>query len=135
MDSVLIDTSAIFALLNPDDEHHKKALVINESLTNRSITLLLPNFLLAESHTIINKRLGNQPALKFLNAALQDFEIERVTVEDEWTAHAILQETSARKNLSYFDAIAVAVAERSGIHEIFSFDRHFAVMGFQLSKP
>src|SRR5262249_26457613 len=109
MASVLIDTSALFALLNADDEHHQKAIAINETLIHRQVTLVLPNFLLAESHTIINKRLGPKRARQFLNAALQEFEIERVTIEDEWAAQAILQGTSQTKDLSYFDAVAVSM--------------------------
>ena len=39
------------------------------------------------------------------------------------------------KDLSYFDAIAVAIAERLQINEIFSFDSHFEMMGLKLSAP
>lgn len=135
MDKVLLDTSGLFALLNPDDDHHKKSLEINNSLITRQVTLIFPNFLLAESHAIINKRLGPRPAREFLNAALRDFQIERITVEDEWAAHAMLQTTSRRRNLSYFDAVAIALAERLGIEEVFSFDSHFRLMGLKLVTP
>ena len=132
MADVLLDSSAIFALLNPNDDHHAKAVAIDESLTKRKVTFILPNFLLAEAHTLLNRRLGPQVARAFLNGALQDYEIERVTMEDEQTAHAILQEVSRTKGLSYFDAVAVAVAERLSIREVFSFDAHFALAGLKL---
>ena len=134
MDKVLLDTSALFALMDPEDAHHKQSLKINNSLIQRKVSLILPNFLLAESHTIINKRLGSRPARQFLNAALMDFQIERITVEDEWAAHAMLQTTSRQRNLSYFDAVAIAMAERLGIREVFSFDRHFHLMGLKLAE-
>ncbi len=127
-----MDNSGLFALLNPDDDHHPQSIKIYDSLVRRKASLILPNFLLAESHTIINKRLGPRPAKQFLNAALVDFQIERITVEDELTAHAMLQNTSRRRSLSYFDAVAVALAERLGIREVFSFDRHFHLMGLKL---
>ncbi len=130
MDSVLLDTSAIFALLNPQDDHHDKAVAINRILIVRQVALVLPNFLLAESHTIIHRRLGAKSARQFLNAALQEFDIERVMPEDEWSAHALLQETS---RLSYFDAVAIALADRLGIKEVFTFDRHFASRGLRLA--
>jgi len=135
MDKVLLDTSGLFALFNPDDVYHKQSLKINNSLIHRQASLILPNFLLAETHTIINKRLGSRPAREFLNAALLDFQIERITIEDEWAAHAMLQTTSRQRSLSYFDAVAIALAERLGIHEVFSFDRHFHMMGLKLSEP
>jgi len=131
---VLVDTSALYALANPEDAHHTRALEIHRSLIRRKVNLVLPNFLLAESHTIINRRLGPHAAREFLNVAIQDFEIERVTLEDEWAAHALLQEVSRGKDLSYFDAVAVSVAERLGAEEIFTFDRHFALLGLTLSR-
>lgn len=132
---VLLDTSAILALMNPEDAFHQQALTIKESLVAQSVAFVLPNFLLAESHTIINKRMGASSSREFLNAALQDFEIERVTIEDEWTAHAILQETNSKRDFSYFDAVAVALAERLGIRKVFTFDQHFKIMGLELAKP
>jgi predicted nucleic acid-binding protein len=134
MDKVLLDTSGLFALLIPDDAHHKQSLEINDRLIRRQVTLILPNFLLAESHAIINKRLGPRSAREFLNAALLDFQIERITVEDEWAAHAMLQTISRRRNLSYFVAVAIALAGRLGIHEVFSFDDHFRLMGLKLAS-
>ena len=77
MDKVLLDTSALFALLNSDDSHHKKAVSINQALIRRRVVLVLPNFLLAESHAILNKRLGPQAARAFLNAAVLRTGIKR----------------------------------------------------------
>ena len=135
MANILLDTSAIFSLLNVEDSHHRRAAEIHKAILSRKASLVLPNFLLAESHTILNRRMGYQVAKEFLDAALRDFEIERVTLEDEWTAHAILHQTTRRRDLSYFDAVAVAVAERLGIKEIFSFDSHFERSGLTLSQP
>ncbi len=131
MAEVLLDTSAIFALLNRDDPHHARAVTIHQSLIHRQAVLVLPNFLLAESHAIINKRLGSRAARDFLQGALRDFEIQRVTLEDEWAAQGILQNVTRSKALSYFDAVAVALAERLGISEVFTFDKHFRLMGLK----
>ena len=131
MAEVLLDTSAIFALLNREDQHHARAVTIHQSLINRQAVLVLPNFLLAKAHAIINKRLGPRAARDFLHGALRDFEIQRVTLEDEWAAQGILQSATRSKCLSYFDAVAVALAERMGILEVFTFDKHFRLMGLK----
>ncbi|OGR85760.1 MAG: hypothetical protein A2901_01215 [Elusimicrobia bacterium RIFCSPLOWO2_01_FULL_54_10] len=132
MGSVLADTSALYALINPEDDHHPKAVEIYGSLLQRQVVLVLPNFILAETHTLINRRIGHLAAREFLQKTIQDFNIERATVEDEWTALATLVEGRRSKGLSYFDAIAVAVAERLGIEEVFTFDRHFKLMGLKV---
>lgn len=133
MDKVLLDTSAVYALLDADDDHHRKAAAISQRLIDRKVVLVLPNFILAEAHAILNKRLGPQAARDFLNSALQEYEIVRATLEDEWAAYALLQQTSRAKDLSYFDAVAIAMADRLGIGEVFSFDRHFKLAGLSLA--
>ncbi len=127
----MLDTSAIYALWDADDDHHRKAAAISQSLIARKVVLILPNFLLAETHTILNERLGPRAARDFLNSALQEYEIERATLEDEWAAYALLQQTSRAKDWSYFDA--VAIADRLGIGDIFNFDRHFKSAGMSLA--
>ena len=135
MDSVLLDTSGLFALFDPKDLHHSQAVKISSALIQRQACMILPNFILAESHAMINKRLGPHVAREFLNASLQECQIERVTVEDESTAYAMLQTVSRKRDLSYFDAVTIAVAKRMAIDEIFSFDRHFSLMGLKLVSP
>lgn len=48
-------------------------------------------------------------------------------------ANALLQEISRAKDLSYFDAVSIAMADRLGISEVFSFDRHFKLAGLSLA--
>jgi predicted nucleic acid-binding protein len=132
MDKVLVDTSALYALVDRNDIHHSESIRILASLIPKSPDLIVPNFILAESHTIINRRIGPKEALLFLNSALLDYHIERVTAEDESRALVLLQGVSSSKNYSYFDAAAVAMAERLGITDVFTFDQHFAKMGLRL---
>lgn len=131
MDRIFVDTSALYALIDQNDSHHSQAVKILASLLPRSPQLVVPNFLLAETHTIINRRIGPREALRFLNGALLDYQIERVTIQDEQRALALLQRISVSRNFSYFDAVAVALAERLGIEEVFTFDRHFTLLGLK----
>jgi len=132
MDKVLVDTSALYALIDRSDDHHAKAVQLLQSLTQRATELIVPNFILAETHTIINRRIGPREALLFLNKTLLDYHIERVTLEDESRAIVLLQGISSSKNYSYFDAVAAALAQRLAIADVFSFDRHFQRLGLRL---
>ena len=131
MNRILVDTSALYALIDQNDSHHAEAAKILASLLPLAPQLVVPNFLLAETHTIINRRIGPREALRFLKGALLDYQIERVTVEDEHRAVAMLQRISVSRDFSYFDAVAAALAERLGIEEVFTFDRHFALLGLK----
>src|SRR5215471_20490701 len=57
MAHVLADTSAVYALIDRDDSNHRKAANILRSLPRRGITLLLTNFVVAESHALLLSRL------------------------------------------------------------------------------
>jgi len=131
MNRILVDTSALYALIDQNDSHHSQAAKILASLLPQAPQLVVPNFLLAETHTIINRRIGPREALRFLKGALLDYQIERVTVEDEHRAVALLQRISVSRDFSYFDAVAAALAERLGIEEVFTFDRHFTLLGLK----
>ena len=133
MADILLDTGFLYALADQDDDHHSRSKAVLAQVTKED-SLVLPNFLLAETHTVINKRLGPQAAKAFLNAAIQDYHVERVTSEDEMAAHALLQEVSRSRDFSYFDAAACAVALRLGIERVFTFDRHFQQLGFEILK-
>ena len=110
MDRILVDTSALYALVDRNDSHHARAAKILTALLPRSPQLVVPNFLLAETHTIINRRIGPREALRFLNGAVLDYQIERVTTEDEQRALTVLQHISVSRNFSYFDAVAAAAS-------------------------
>lgn len=132
---VLIDTSAYYAIADPDVAHHNAATTIMTWLAGASARLFTTNFLVAETHALILIRRGYAPALR----ALQDIErssttLIRVSVKDEQRARAIIEQYDD-KPFSFTDATSFAVMERPGIAHAFTFDHHFAQHGFTLLTP
>jgi predicted nucleic acid-binding protein len=130
----LIDTSALFALVNKEDRAHGEAMRIYNWVRQSRAELILLNFILAETHTLLRIRVGHENARAFLLMALRDYARERITVADEIVACRFLQGNPHPLQLSYFDAVLCAAADRLKIKKIFAFDTHFEQMGLELLK-
>jgi len=129
MARVLIDTSAVYALLDRDDTNHAAAKACLEKLRRLRTEPWLTNFVLGESHALLLARLGHEVARKWLLA--NTWPVERVTVEDEERARDIIRR-QADQTYSYVDATSFAVMERLRIRRALAFDRHFQRFGFEL---
>lgn len=128
MARVLVDTSAVFALLDRSDVNHSAARATLEGLKRRRAGPLLTNFIVAESHALVLSRLGSDIARRWLLGNV--WPVERVSAEDEANARGIIARY-VDKTFSYTDATSFAVMERLGL-KAFAFDPHFRQYGFQL---
>ncbi len=129
MAQVLVDTSAVYALIDRDDSYHRKAVATLRSLPRRGLTPLLTNFIIAESHALLLSRLSAEIARSWLLS--QIWPAEPVTSRDEERARDIIRRY-VDKTFSYTDATSFAVMERLEIKEAFAFDPHFRQYGFRL---
>jgi uncharacterized protein len=126
---ILVDTSAVFALLDRSDVNHAAAKKTLQHLSRRRVQPLLTNFIVAESHALALSRLGADVARRWLLANV--WPVERVAVDDEAKARAIVA-GHADKTYSYTDATSFAVMERLALREAFAFDPHFRQYGFRV---
>ena len=129
MARVLVDTSAVYALLDRGDACHQPARDSLENLKRVRSEPLLTNFIVAECHALALSRLGASVARKWLLANI--WAVERVTPDDEATAKEIIRKYTD-KTFSYTDATSFAVMGRLGLRTAFAFDPHFRQYGFQV---
>ena len=129
MARVLVDTSAVFALLDRSDVNHPAARDTLERLRRGRTEPLLTNFIVAESHALALSRLGAEIARRWLLTNV--WPVERVSEDDESKARVIVARY-VDKAFSYTDATSFAVMERLGLKTAFAFDPHFRQYGFQL---
>jgi len=126
---LLIDTSAIIAILNKRDENHSVALQLIKLAQAKRLKFYLTNFLVGEIYATLLTRVGAHAARKWLLD--NDIPIIRVTSADESKARMILFKYTD-KNFSYVDATSFAVMERLQYDVAFSFDEHFKQYGLTL---
>lgn len=129
MARILVDTSAVYALLDRSDANHAAAQAILTAMRKRRLEPLLTNFIVAECHALLLARLSADVARRWLLGNAWD--IERVTEADETSARQILGRY-LDKTFSYTDATSFAVMERRTLRTAFAFDPHFRQYGFQL---
>ena len=123
------DTSALYAVLDRDDENHQTARATWDLLLKSGAILVTSNYVLVETCALVQRRLGLD-ALRIL----QDDIFPLLTVE--WISRA--QHDSAiavvlsagRKGLSLVDCVSFGLMRSAGLRKAFAFDRHFVEQGF-----
>lgn len=127
--AIFVDTSAHFAIANAKDLDHKVANEFLKELAQDEVTLLITNFIIDETYTLMLRKLGREKAIGYIEALHKSTEIVRVLEDDEKRAWKIILQYE-NKDFSYTDATSFALMERLGIKEAFAFDKHFEQYGF-----
>ena len=131
--AVLIDTGAIYALVDTSDAYHQKAKQYLEEASQQSLPLFITNSTIIESYRLIIHRLGWKVAIEFLRnmySSGNNIRIERMTVADEEKARSIVEKFKEHI-LTLTDAVNYSVMLRIGILNIFSFDSDCYLLGLQ----
>lgn len=125
---VLLDTSAMIALVLQQDVHHRRA---REFLRGRGLQLTTNSVLVAEYYTHLQRRFGFAKAISGYD---QMHRLGTVTVF-EWPADRDIAtydtlRTFAGVPLSYADASLITLGRELGIDTVFGFDSDFRLAGF-----
>ena len=133
---VFVDTGAWLALADRGDEHHDDARTIVEHLKRQRATLVLSEFVFAESLTLIRYRRSHSWAVRFGRLVLESRLAELVDV-DERTRHRAWEifQRYEDKDFSFTDCTSFALMEQMSLKTAFAFDRHFRQYGFDLFVP
>jgi uncharacterized protein len=123
---VLWDSSAVLALLDADDGDHDAAVAVAHRLASERRPCFLTNYLEAETHALLLRKLGRQMAREWLLSG--GLPVLRVLPGEEQGAREILARYSD-KDWSLCDAISFAVMEARSVRTAFSFDHHFVQYG------
>lgn len=130
MTTVFVDTSALVALLNPEDEHHERAARAFARLRAQRAALMTTSYVLVETYALVGRRLGVEAVRGFR----ADFApLMRVVWVDEPLHDAGLDILAdrRRRQLSLVDAVSFATMRQSRVDEAFAFDPHFGQEGFE----
>ena len=132
MSRVLVDTSALLALLVPTDAAHPRAKRAFSRLRTREAVLLMTSYALLEIYSLLERRLG----LDAVRAFREQFAPLVEVVWVDATLHEAgldLMLQRKQRGLSLTDAVSILVAGDTKVDEVFAFDRHFEAAGVPLA--
>lgn len=131
--TTFLDTSAILAVLDSDDQRHPEADAIWRRLLGTNEPLLSSNYILVETFALVQRRLGmdavqavEREIVPLLNLHWLDAETHRASVT-AWLA-------TSRRRLSLVDCSSFEVMRRLNVRRAFAFDGHFEEHGFDLLR-
>jgi predicted nucleic acid-binding protein len=123
---VIVDTSAYYAMVSPEDAHHRAAAAMARRLHEDGCGLWSVSYVASEAAALIQTRLGLTP-LRQLREAL-DRETTMVWVDADLHVAAWDElERIGRRQVSLVDCALAVAALREGISEVFAYDPHFAL--------
>jgi hypothetical protein len=130
---VFVDTSAWIAVSDLRDKFHSAARVEYNRLIRENRILVTTNLVIAEAYIIIRRTGGHPQAMRLLRSLRGSPRLQKVWADAalETLAEAIL-EKHADQDFSYTDAVSFVVMQEWGIEDAFTFDGHFAMMGFRI---
>ncbi|MDN5311484.1 MAG: uncharacterized protein PWQ68_457 [Thermoanaerobacteraceae bacterium] len=130
---VFIDSSAWIALVKRNDINHRKASDYFKTLIKDNALLITSNYVITESVNRILYDLDHDKAIKFLElieeARNKNF-LKIARVDEKIDAQAIdLFKKYADQKISIVDMTSFYICKSLGVDKVFSFDRHFKVLG------
>jgi predicted nucleic acid-binding protein len=129
-----VDTSAWYPLIVARHPDHARLGSALRALIRNHRRLVTTNLVVAETHTLLLRRVGRTTALTFLqtvgespNVVVRSSRELEAAAERDWLTRYDDQD------FSFADAVSFAVMTERGIRDALTLDHHFVVAGFQTS--
>lgn len=136
-DRVFVDTAAWLAFFLRRDQYHALALSAFEELRGRRSELFVTDLVVAELHVHLVRGFTPGVAAAYLTQVKSDPLVREVYVDEELQRAALVDWLLRFEDqpFSFTDAVSFAAMRARGIRAAFTFDRHFAVAGFDVVPP
>lgn len=128
-DPLFLDTSALYAVLDRDDENHQVASACWRKIMAGDTLVVVSNYVIVEALALVQRRLGTPAIHTLCNAVLPALKLELLDAELHARAMAAFL-TSGRRRLSFVDCSSFELMRSLGLTRVFAFDPHFAEQGF-----
>lgn len=129
--SVFVDTSALFAVLDADDQFHQRARAVWTNFLERGEDLITTSYVLIETFALVQHRLGMEAVRILEEDILPVIHVQWVTEADHW-AGVIALLSANRRQLSLVDCVSFLIMRRLNLKTAFTFDPHFTEQGFEV---
>jgi predicted nucleic acid-binding protein len=130
---VIVDADAIVATALRADVNHTKAMKVVETIDRRGVELLYPVTAVVEAVTVIQRVYGDGSLAKEIARVFRG-DNRVVNVGEDIYEMAVNEyfEYVKSKKKTLFDCLVAAVAKKYGVKTIFSFDRFYQKVGYEL---
>jgi predicted nucleic acid-binding protein len=128
---ILVDTAALYALIDAADPNHRRATAALRDLRVSDESLLTHEYVVVETTALLQRRLGLEAVRRLVDDLLPLVEIVWV----DQPLHAEAREAllaGGRRAVSLVDWVSFLVMRRHGVRRAFTFDEDFAVEGFEV---
>jgi predicted nucleic acid-binding protein len=128
---IFIDTSALIAFIDADDEFHDEAVKIYSYLLRERILTFTSNYILLETIVILKNRIGLEAVRLFNNDIMPILKIHWIdeTLHNLCVNNLII---ANRKKVSLVDYTSFEIMRKLNISKVFTFDYHFREIGFEI---
>ena len=127
--AIFIDTSALIALLDADDECHAKAADIWTRLVEGADELISTSYVLIESFALSQSHLGPEASETLAEDVIPLLRTIWVEPAQRAELTAAFKEENAPKSLT--DCASFDTMRRNDVTKAFTFDPQFAEQGFE----
>ena len=128
---LFVDTSAWFALADPEDPAHDKAARALRTAVQTGVRVVTTNLVVAETHAMLLRRVGARTALAFVktvgdppNLVVHSTAALEAAAVQDWL------DRFDDQAFSLTDAVSFAIMAERSIKEALALDKHFRVAGF-----
>ncbi|CAK0762624.1 PilT domain-containing protein [Gammaproteobacteria bacterium] len=130
---IFVDTGAYLARFHTADQRYQQAYQAWEQVQNQQRVVVTSHHVIDELATLLARRTDYGFSARKIGQiyASQLALIERSSERDEQTALAFFQKYADQK-VSFTDCISFAMMMRLQIRQVFTFDYHFALAGFEV---
>jgi predicted nucleic acid-binding protein len=127
--TVLVDTSAFLAILDLSDHRRAQAVAMMESLRADDVELVTHGYVVVETISLVQRRLGMTALRRFVDDLLPIAEVAWVDPAMHAEAREALLASGSRA-VSLVDRMSFLLMRRRGIGTAFAFDDDFVREGF-----
>lgn len=129
---IFVDTGAWFALKATDDRFHDDAVgFYDELVTGRHGSLIVSDYILDETATLLMDIKGGKIAASFLDEVLNSKSVRLIWVDPQLFHRAVRSfKSNSSREWSFTDCTSFELMTELNIKQAFAFDRHFSEAGF-----
>lgn len=131
--SVFVDTSALLAMVNVDDERHVEAVAAFSGFTDDE-ALLTTNYVVMETIVLVQRRLGMAALATLRHDVLGVLDVRWVDSPLHEEAFDAL-EVQGHRLVSLVDHVSFQLMMRVKVRTAFAFDDDFSRAGFNVVPP